>query len=128
MEVDIETISNNILKNSISDIDVNVSEISKVVEDVQKSNKKIKKVKEKCKKNKPNKTLNKWSFWLNLLALLCPLWGIFCIFFDLYKYPRRSQGVLIFTILGFIIQLLIILFVYFRLFDLLNQYFILFLG
>lgn len=136
MELDINKISEKIMRESnFNNNDcLNLNEVSKIIDKVQQDNIKDldketkRKGRIKDKKPKKVKTLNKGSFWLNIIAFFIPIWGIFCIFFDLYKYPKRSCSVFISTFLGLVIQITIILFVYFQLYDLIEYYFVLWFG
>ena len=71
---------------------------------------------------------NKNSIWLNFLFFFIPIWGLFAIFYYLLKSPKRSKGILKWTILGILFQLMFIFSCKLFLFGVLSDYLITFLG
>lgn len=71
----------------------------------------------KQKLDKSINTLNKRSLWLNFIAFFVPIWGIFVVFFDLYKYPKRAKSLFKVTLVAMIIQISFLIFCYLFLFD-----------
>ena len=105
---------------------LNTKEISKIIDEVQSEKLGVKG--KRIRREKKPRDLNKGSIWLNIIAFFIPIWGIFCIFFDLYKYPKRSRSVFIATLAGLIIQIMLILFIYFQLYEYIEKYFVLWFG
>ena len=46
-----------------------------------------------------NNPVNKRSLWLNFIAFFVPIWGIFAVFFNLLKRPKRAKS--LFKVLKF---------------------------
>lgn len=105
---------------------LNTKEISKIIDEVQSEKLGVKR--KRIRREKNPRDLNKGSIWLNIIAFFIPIWGIFCIFFDLYKYPKRSRSVFIATLVGLIIQIMLVLFIYFQLYEYIEKYFVLWFG
>lgn len=68
-----------------------------------------------------NNPINKRSGWLNFIAFFIPIWGVFAIFFDLYKYPKRSKSMFKVVIVSMSMQICFLLLCYLFLFDYIGQ-------
>lgn len=68
-----------------------------------------------------NNPINRRSNWLNFIAFFLPIWGIFAIFFDLYKYPKRSKSIFKVVIVSMSMQICFLLLCYLFLFDYIGQ-------
>lgn len=127
LDIDVNKVSETIMREScLNSNNLNTKEISKIIDEVQSEKLGVKR--KRIRREKKPRDLNKGSIWLNIIAFFIPIWGIFCIFFDLYKYPKRSRSVFIATLAGLIIQIMLILFIYFQLYEYIEKYFVLWFG
>lgn len=127
LDIDVNKVSETIMREScLNSNNLNTKEISKIIDEVQSEKLGVKR--KRIRREKKPRDLNKGSIWLNIIAFFIPIWGIFCIFFDLYKYPKRSRSVFIATLVGLIIQIMLILFIYFQLYEYIEKYFVLWFG
>lgn len=127
LDIDVNKVSETIMREScLNSNNLNTKEISKIIDEVQSEKLGVKR--KRIRREKNPRDLNKGSIWLNIIAFFIPIWGIFCIFFDLYKYPKRSRSVFIATLVGLIIQIMLVLFIYFQLYEYIEKYFVLWFG
>ena len=68
-----------------------------------------------------NNPVNKRSLWLNFIAFFVPIWGIFAVFFNLLKRPKRAKSLFIVTLVSIILQCSFLVFCYLFLFDYLGN-------
>ena len=64
-----------------------------------------------------NNPVNKRSLWLNFIAFFVPIWGIFAVFFNLLKRPKRAKSLFKVTLVSIILQCSFLVFCYLFLFD-----------
>lgn len=99
-------------------IDLDLEEISKTVKEVQKEE----------KRKFESMTLNKASLWNNFFGFLVPIWGIFVVFLNLQKYPKRAKSLLIWVCISMIFQIIFLYFCYHSFFEYLGKICIMLLG
>ena len=68
-----------------------------------------------------NNPVNKRSLWLNFIAFFVPIWGIFAVFFNLLKRPKRAKSLFKVTLVSIILQCSFLVFCYLFLFDYLGN-------
>ena len=68
-----------------------------------------------------NNPVNKRSLWLNFIAFFVPIWGIFAVFFNLLKRPKRAKSLFKVTLVAIILQCSFLVFCYLFLFDYLGN-------
>ena len=68
-----------------------------------------------------NNPVNKRSLWLNFIAFFVPIWGIFAVFFNLLKRPKRAKSLFKVTLVSIILQCSFLVFCYLFLFDYLGD-------
>ena len=68
-----------------------------------------------------NNPVNKGSGWLNFIAFFVPIWGIFAVFFNLLKRPKRAKSLFKVTLVSIILQCSFLVFCYLFLFDYLGN-------
>lgn len=99
-------------------VDLDFSEIAQTVDSVRKED----------KKKFENVTLNKVSLWDNFFGFLVPIWGIFVVFLNMQKYPKRAKSLLIWVSISVILQSIFIYFCYNSFFEQLNKLCIMLFG
>lgn len=104
--------------NETFNVDVDLEEIAKTVKEVQREEK------EKFE----SMTLNRVSLWDNFFGFLVPIWGIFVVFLNLQKYPKRAKSLLICVCISTIIQIIFLYFCYHSFFEYLGKICIMLLG
>ena len=68
-----------------------------------------------------NNPVNKRSLWLNFIAFFVPIWGIFAVFFNMLKRPKRAKSLFKVTLVSIILQCSFLVFCYLFLFDYLGN-------
>ena len=68
-----------------------------------------------------NNPVNKRSLWLNFIAFFVPIWGIFAVFFNLLKRPKRAKSLFKVTLVSIILQCSFLVFCYLFFFDYLGN-------